>query len=324
MKRIIYSGIILILSWVVTTQVAMALAEVKSSAIVNKSTVTLGDLLDNLDEGHDIWVMNSPAPGEKTSVSTRYLASLTRQHKVYWQNSRGIRQITVTRKGKVVKHEELKYLIMQELETLDLSDRKNGLRFANKNAAIHLPEDSNLEDISILDFSFDQKNGKFLATVSAPNGEGQYSTSIVRGRTHAISYVPALNNNVPPGRQITERDIAWVPLPTLSIGRNIIRTKNQLIGMTPKRGLNPKTPLRLSDLSRPEIVKRGKMVSILFRTGKISLTAVGKAIESGGRGDVIRVMNSKSHKTIDAVVTGPAQVQVITAQYGMAQLNELQ
>lgn len=323
MRRIFYNGIILFLSLVITTQAAMALAEVKSSTTVNKSTVTLGDLLDNLDTGHDIWVMNAPAPGEKTSVSTRYLASLTRQHKVYWQNSRGIRQITVSRKGNVIKHEALRNLIRHELEALNLSDRKNGIRFENKNAAIHLPEENNIQDITIQDFSLDQKSGKFSATVSAPDGEGQFVTSLVRGRTHAISYVPTLNSTVTPGKQITERDIAWVAMPTLSIGRNIIRNKSQLIGMTPKRGLTPKIPLRLSDLSRPEIVNRGKIVSIIFKSGKISLTAIGKAIESGGRGDVIRVMNSKSHKTIDAVITGPAQVQVITAQYGLAQLNEL-
>lgn len=323
MKHIIYSSIILILSLVISTQAALALAEVKSSAVVNKSTVTLSDLLDNLDRGHDIWVMNAPAPGEKTSLSTRYLANLTKQHNVYWQNSRGIRHITITRKGKVIKHEALKHLIKQELEALKLSNRMNGIRFDNKNARIHLTEDSRIEDISLQDFSFDQRTGKFSAVVSVPVGNGEYTTATLRGRTHAISYVPALNKTITPGRLITEQDIAWVSLPTQSIGRNIIRTKDQMIGLSPRRGISPKVPLRLSDLKRPEIVIRGKMVSILFKSSKISLTAIGKAIESGGRGDVIRVMNSKSHKTLEAVVTGPAQVQVITAQYGIAQLNVL-
>jgi flagella basal body P-ring formation protein FlgA len=314
----------MILSLVITTQAALAIAEVKSSAIVNKSTVTLGDLLDNLDRGHDIWVMNSPAPGEKTSLSTKYLASLTRQHKVYWQNSRGVRQITVTRKGKVIKHEALENLIKEELDILKLSDRKSGIRFDNKNAAIHLPGDSSIDDITVQSFNFDKKTGKFTANISVPAGDGSYNTAIVRGRTHAISYVPALNKVIAPGKQITEQDLTWVSQPTRSIGRNIIRNKSQLIGMTPRRGLNPGLPLRPSDLTRPEIVIRGKLVSIHYKSGKISLTAIGKAIEGGGRGDVIRVMNSKSHKTIEAVVTGPGQVQVITAQFGIAQLNVLQ
>lgn len=324
MKYIIRNGFILILSLMITTQTAMALAEVRSSAVVNKSIVTLGDLLDNLDTGHDIWVMNAPAPGEKAFVSTRYLANLTRQHNVYWQNSHGIRRITVTRKGKVIKHEALRHLIMQELEALKLSDRKNGIRFDNKNASIHLPGDSRVDDITIQDFSFNQQTGKFTADISVPVGDGTYTMATVRGRTHAISYVPALNKTIATGQQITEQDIAWIPLPSLGIGRNIIRSKDQLIGLTPRRGITSGTPLRPSDLKRPQIVFRNKIVSIIFKSDKISLTAIGKALETGGRGDLIRVMNSKSRKTIEATVTGPAQVQVITAQYGLSQLAGLQ
>ncbi len=323
MKRIIYKSIILILTWMVSTQAAMALAEVKSSTEVSKSTVTLGDLLDNLDRGHDIWIMNSPAPGEKTSVSTRYLASLTKQHNVYWQNSRGVRQITITRKGKVIKHEALKHLIIQELESANLSNRKKGIRLDNKNARINLPEDSGIEDITVQDFNLNQKTGKFSAVISIPTGGDSYTTATLRGRTQAISYVPALNKTIAPGKLITGQDISWISLPSHSIGRNIIRTKDQMVGKSPRRGLVPSTPLRLSDLKQPKIVIRGKVVSILFKSGKISLSAIGKAIESGGRGDVIKVMNSKSHKTLDAVVTGPGQVQVLTAQYGIAQLNVL-
>lgn len=321
MKNIIKYALYIILFWGSTTQAALALAEVRASAIVNKSTITMGDLLDNLETGHDIWVMNSPAPGKKTSISTRYLASLTRQHNVYWQNSRNVRQITITRKGKTIKHMALKPLIMRELDVLKLSDRKNGISFDTKNAPLYLSEEDTLEDISLKDFRFNQKTGRFTAEISVPAGDATPTITIVRGRTHAISYVPALNKTIPPGRQITAQDITWASLPTLSIGRNIIRQKSQLIGMTPRRRLKNGTPLRLSDLTRPKIVHRGKIVSILFKSGKISLSAIGKAIEGGGLGDVIRVMNNKSHKTIDAVVTGQNEVQVITAQLGLAQLN---
>ena len=324
MKRILYSSVLVILSWLTMQQAALALAEVRSSTVVNASTVTLGDLLDNLDSGHDIWVMNSPAPGGKTSVSTRYLASLTRQHNVYWQNSRGVRKIIVTRKGKVITHGDLIHLVRQELDALNLSDRKNGIHISNKNARIHLTEDGMVDDITVENFSFNQQSGKFSAELSIPVGDGSVTTTVVRGRTHAISYVPTLNKTIARGQSITEQDITWITMPTLRIGRNIIRTNDKIIGMTPRRGLSPSTPLRLSDLERPEIVFRGKVVSILFKSGKISLTAIGKAIEGGGRGDVIRVMNSKSHKTIEAVVTGPAQVQVITTQSGLVQLNVFQ
>lgn len=311
----------LVLSGLLSSQAAMALAEVRANTIVNKSTITLGDLLDNLEFGHDIWVMNSPAPGQKTSVSTRYLANLTRQHDVYWQNSRDVNQITVTRKGKSIKHAQLEHLIAQALASQNLSDRKNGINFNNKNALIHLPEDNAVEDISVEKFTFHQKTGKFSAVLSVPTDDGTYKNTTVTGRTHAISHVPTLKRRVPPGQEITALDIGWTSIPTLRIGRNIIRTKTKLIGMTPRRGVTPSTPIKLSDLKKPNIIDRGTRVSIVFRSGKINLTATGKAIEDGGRGDIIRVMNSKSHKTIEAMVIGPGQVQVLTGYNSIAQLQ---
>lgn len=327
MKCIFFNGLILALSWLIMTQTVFAqknagiLAEVKSSALISKSIITLGDLFDNLDTGRDIWVMNAPAPGKNISISTRYLASLTRQHNVYWKNSRNIRQITVTRKGKSIKHGELKPLILHEMAGLGLKNKKYGINLYNKNKEIYLPENSILKDITVEDFTFNRQSGKFTARLRIPVGSGEYTSRLLRGRTYAIEYVPSLNRTVAPGQEITAQDIAWTAMPTLQIGRNVIRDKKQVIGMTPRRGLAPATPLRLSDLRRPKIISRGHIVRITYSAGKINLTAIGKAIESGGRGDIIRVMNNASHKTIEAMVTGRDQVRVITAFSNIALLN---
>lgn len=321
MNRMILSSLFLILSWAITPQPSFALAEVKATVTVTGAVITLGDLLENLDEGGDIRVMDSPAPGEKISIPTRYLVTLTRQHKVYWQNSRGVRRVIVTRKGKSIRHEDLRPLIAPALAARKLTNRQTKFYFTRRNARLYLPEDNTVDDITLENLSFDPKSRKFSALVSIPSGNGSHTTAIIRGRTEAISYVPALNKIIAPGQEITGRDIIWVAVPSLHIGRNIIRSKDQVVGLTPRRRLEDKTPLRLSDLKRPIIVTRGKMVSILFRSGKISLTALGKARENGGRGDLIQVINSKSRKIIDAMVIGPGQVQVMTLRNNIAQLN---
>ncbi|MCF8473579.1 MAG: flagellar basal body P-ring formation chaperone FlgA [Emcibacter sp.] len=321
MKKIIYHGIFLILSLVITTKVALALAEVKSSTIVNKSTVTLEDLFDNLETGQDIWVMNAPDPGKNTTVSTRYLANLTKQHNVYWQNSRNIQHITITRSGKSIKHGDLKYIIEQELDKLNLNNKKKGISFNTKNSVLYMPENSAVEDIVIKDFNFNKQTGRFTALISVPTGDDKFTSETVSGKTHLITFIPVLNKTILPGQQITARDITSASLPTGSVGQNIIRDKKQLIGMTPVRNLNADMPLRLSDLEQPTIVTRGQLINILYQSGKISLSTIGKAIEKGGYGDVIRVMNNQTHKTIDAVIIGQGKVQVVTSRDGFAQLN---
>lgn len=325
MKCILYNGLLLMLALTLgissSLQSAHALAEIKASAVVNSPAVTLGDLFDNLDQGHDIWVANAPAPGDKATISTRYLANLTRQHNVYWQNSQGLQQVSISRRGLKVKFTDLKHLIAQELETLSLGDRKGGIRFNNRNGALNLPEDSSVEDVSVQEFNFDRKSNKFSAILSYPTGQNSSALTTVRGHTFAASYVPVLNKNILPGDPITAQDISWHSIPARRIGRNIIRDKNQLLGMTPRRVLTPEAPLSLSDLKRPQIIDRGKIVTMLYQAGKITLTATGKAIKAGGQGDMIHVMNLKSHKTVEAIITGPNQVQVITAHTDLAHLN---
>ena len=42
----------------------------------------------------------------------------------------------------------------------------------------------------------------------------------------------------------------------------------------------------------------------------MQLTAKGKSLENGGKGDVVRIQNTDSGKTIEAVVIGPERVAV--------------
>jgi flagella basal body P-ring formation protein FlgA len=59
----------------------------------------------------------------------------------------------------------------------------------------------------------------------------------------------------------------------------------------------------------PEIIP-GSEVSILYKTSALQVTALGIAMEPGYRGDIIRVKNSQSRKTIACTVIDETTVQV--------------
>ena len=83
-----------------------------------------------------------------------------------------------------------------------------------------------------------------------------------------------------------------------------------MIGMTPRRFILAGRPLRSGDMVAPKIVSRGDLVTVLLNQGPLSLTAKGKALENGAKGDVIRVVNVSSNVTIEALVTGVNEVRV--------------
>jgi flagella basal body P-ring formation protein FlgA len=57
-------------------------------------------------------------------------------------------------------------------------------------------------------------------------------------------------------------------------------------------------------------VNRNEAVTISYAVPGISLTLRGKAVEAGGVGDMINVLNIQSNRTVQATVSGPGRVTI--------------
>ena len=79
-------------------------------------------------------------------------------------------------------------------------------------------------------------------------------------------------------------------------------------GLTPRRMIAAGKPVKANDVQAPRIVARGEAVTLIYKAGALNLTARGKALEFGAKGDVIRVVNTQSNRSIDAIVTGDQEV----------------
>jgi flagella basal body P-ring formation protein FlgA len=79
-------------------------------------------------------------------------------------------------------------------------------------------------------------------------------------------------------------------------------TIDQITGMTPLRAVPEGSEVRLENLSRPNDVNRGDLITIEALSGSVKLTFSGRA-ETGGRtGDVISVRNPDTKKIFQARV----------------------
>ncbi|MDG1995381.1 MAG: flagellar basal body P-ring formation chaperone FlgA [Emcibacteraceae bacterium] len=298
------------------------LPEIKASAIVDDSVVTLGDIFLGLAEKQDLVIANAPEPGQKNLIAARHVLKLTRANGVRWRNSAGVKNIVITRMSTVVTVRELKDAISDELKNHYLTSQGFDIRFYNQNAKIYLPNGYDAQDIEVKHLTIDKQGSKFSATVGAPTGSGSHTLHKINGRTMKVAMIPSLRDTTRNGSIINASDIQWVSVPESQIGRNIIRTSDHLIGMTPRTQIKEGMPIRLSEVNRPMLVKRGALVKIHFNTSAISLSTIGKAIENGGQGDVIQVKNNTSNKIITAVVLGENQVQVGNAASSLVLLQQ--
>jgi len=220
---------------------------------------------------------------------------------------------------------ELKPSVMVDDSIITLGDLFSDLNEKQDLVVANAPEPGKKlqisADISIKNISVDRGSNKFSALIGAPTGSGGESLHTINGRTISVTMVPSLVRTIRSGDVIKSSDIKWISLADNQVSRNIIRSSDKLVGMTPRNQIKEGSAIRLSDVNRPVLVKRGALVKINFSTSKISLTTLGKAVEKGGKGDVIQVKNNSSNKIISAIVLGPNQVEVHADLSSLVLLN---
>ena len=124
--------------------------------------------------------------------------------------------------------------------------------------------------------------------------------------------VPVLKRPLSMGEVIDARDIEMVQMRLDRVGRTVVLSRDSLVGLAAKRMINPGQPIQAGDVQRPVMVPKGGAVTMLVEAPGIYLSATGKALDNGGEGDAILVMNIQTNRTVQAVVTGPNQVRVMS------------
>ncbi len=76
------------------------------------------------------------------------------------------------------------------------------------------------------------------------------------------------------------------------------------VGQEARVMIYPGRPVRSGDLGLPSIVERNAVVPLSYRTASLVILTEGRALDRGGAGDAIRVMNLTS-RTIVTGLIGP-------------------
>lgn len=81
-------------------------------------------------------------------------------------------------------------------------------------------------------------------------------------------------------------------------------------GMEATRNLSPGTIVRRTDVMTPQLVRRGEPVTIKLMSGPLVITAAGRALSGGAKGDLVRVVTNSTSRTLDGTVDGSGIVRI--------------
>ncbi|MGP1396867.1 MAG: flagellar basal body P-ring formation chaperone FlgA [Inquilinaceae bacterium] len=287
-------------------------ATLRSHAVVDGAEVTLGDLFDGLEPAMaDVAIVQAPAAGRTVVLDARWLARVARAYKIDWTARSPYDRLELTRSSTRLSADTLADAVRVSLEGRVAGDRIR-IELDDPRSELHLPTDI-AATLAVEDLVYQPNGGRFSARLVAP-AEGPARTQItVSGRALPVTDVPVLTANIRAGTVIGPRDIAWIEVAGDRNGPDLVTDPEDLIGMTPRRGIAPNTPIRMHDLSAPVVVARGDIVEMHLSSGALTVTAKGRALEDGARDDIIRVINVDSNRTVEARVTGDHAVTVAFA-----------
>jgi len=154
-------------------------------------------------------------------------------------------------------------------------------------------------------------SGRVNVVVTGVIDETPVFKTTVAFHVHVFETIAVAERDIARGEKFSDGNTTLRRMEVSSLAPGSVFTETaQLAGMKAARVIRAGMPVTRHVVIVPPVVRRGAVVTIVFRTDSIKLTARGIAREDGAPGDIIRVKNVDSGREISAEVQPDGSVSV--------------
>jgi flagella basal body P-ring formation protein FlgA len=296
----------------------------RSSVTVSSDLVTVGDFFENPGPLAGTPLFRSPDLGTTGAVPARRVIELARDAGVAEADTGGVIEVTVSRRSRTVEADELARLIAT--------------------AALHRPgvvaEDTGIDDLRVVfdgtiapiqadsrasvparvaSLAVSGQTGRFDALMLIDRGETTERMQL-RGEIVETTLVLTPTRPLARGDVVGRDDIRIERVPRRTAGNHRPVEPSEIIGLAARRPLRPGQAIVGADFTRPNVVARGDLVTVLFQTENLVVTGRAQAQDAGAVGEAISVINQQSKRTLHATILGPGRVAVVAPGASLASL----
>ncbi len=282
-----------------------AAISLKENSIVTDNMIRLADVFEGVSKDQNKVLGISPLPGREMVLDSRTLLRISLALDLGWRPENNTDYVTITRAATLIDNGMIEDAIKTSLAEKNVTGDYRLM--INENPEMVLPKEM-APSVEVSYINVKPETGWFEATLSAPSKVKPLTTTRITGHIEKMTKIPVVRESISHGTIIDARDIDWLEIPERNVKNGMTLGKNDLIGMTPRRVLVSGQPVLAGDIETPQLVDRGEIVTMVFNEGGLQLTAQGKALEKGGKGDRIKVVNTSSSKTVVAEVTNDKEV----------------
>ncbi len=284
-------------------------ATLRPISIVSDNVMRAGDIFEGLSEEKAATVLGAaPLPGKEMVLNASTLMRIASALDMEWRPVTTADQITVRRDATVIGKDAIQSLIKEKLFENGITGNFE-LSLTSTISDIVLPKNMPAQ-AEVSKFTFNPQKDTFEATVSAPSATNPVFETMVTGAVERVVSMPVLKTTLKNGDIIGKADIDYVDVMQKDIQRDFILKEESLMGMTPRRMVMTGKPIRDMELENPQIVTRGAAITLVYKDGPMTLSARGKSMQGGAKGDLVRVINMNSNRSIEGIITAENEITV--------------
>jgi flagella basal body P-ring formation protein FlgA len=287
----------------------------KSAATVMGDIVRIGDLVENAGAVAEVPIFRAPDLGQTGSVPVAGVLDAVRGHHILGLDTRGLSEVAVTRAARAITAKDVEARILLALAGKYGLPESGSLAVAFDNEVRTLTVEAGAtSELTVTQLSYEPRTTRFDIAFALPGS--------AVARRFPLRFTGSLSETfeaVVPTREIAQgqvikaADLAIERRPKTSSSSATLTAIEQAQGLSAKHSLRAGQVIRQADVAKPELIARGEAVTIVFQVPGITLTMIGKAVDSGALGDVINVINVQSKRTVQTTVIGPGRVSVNAA-----------
>lgn len=284
---------------------------------VDGKDIYLGDIASidasNEMEGKTIgkvYLCQAAKPGSKLTLNISYIKSIAKQQGIsteslIWNSPDNI---VIQTRSKVASSDEIQIAAEKFVKQMvgDLSATVN-IYPTNEIRAIVLPNGD--VNIKVASLSRHPINGNYSLRFTFFVDGRECEKRLIPFKAEVISEVVVASKQIEMGKVLAEDDLITASK-DIGLSSNVFCEKDKLIGKRAKRMISQDSFITSDMVEQPPIIKLGDLITIVVESASLKITAQGKAMENGIKGQVIRVINASSLRELQAQVVDANTVRV--------------
>jgi flagella basal body P-ring formation protein FlgA len=277
--------------------------------MVDDDVVRLGDLFEEPLSDGDIAVAQAPKAGQTLTLEARFLQQVARAYRLNWKPVSKHQKIVVGRMSQRVTALMVRDAIAAAVQERIGSSADLDVALDGGDLEFDLPTDVE-NSVAVSAINFDPNSNRFAAILVAPADGPPIIQRNVFGTVYEMAQIPVPKRLISAGATISADDLEWQPVHLRRLSGNSLTDADQLIGRVAKRPLKAGQIVRQSDVEVSPVIRRNDLIRLVVKSGQMTLSVQGKALQDAALGQTIRVINVNSNRQLSGTVVDAGTVAV--------------